>query len=160
MIKIPRSRKSSKPGRTRRKSRRPAAPPGPKPGTHHFSAVPLAVAAPEIGALRMRVFKEVTNKPPLKRAPYRQEQLKAAVLNQYPQWSEHYPTKDELPTPIFLSKLRQAVLLDPVTKHLLRDKYDRRLDKSLTRLTGRESYKRNVPVAVEIGRQASIASGR
>jgi hypothetical protein len=99
LIKIPRSRKSSKRGRTRRKSRRPAAPPGPKPGTHHFSAVPLAVAAPEIGAARMRVFKEVTNKRPLKRAPYRQEQLKAAVLNQYPQWSEHYPTKDELPTP-------------------------------------------------------------
>jgi hypothetical protein len=142
LIKIPRSRKSSKPGRTRRKSRRPAAPAGPKPGTHHFSAVPPAVAAPEIGAPRMRVFKEVTNKPPLKRAPYRQEQLKAAVLNQYPQWSEHYPTKDELPTPIFLRKLRQAVLLDPVTEHLLRDKYDRRLDKSLKRLTGRESYKR------------------
>jgi hypothetical protein len=141
LIKIPRSRKSSKPGRTRRKSRKPAAPAGPKPGTHHFSAVALAVAAPEIGARRLRVFKEVTNKPPLKRAPYRQEQLKAAVLNQYPQWSEHYPTKDELPTPSFLSKLRQAVLLDPVTKHLLRDKYDRRLDKSLKRLTGRESYK-------------------
>ena len=63
MIKIPRSRKSSKPGRIRRKSRRPAAPAGPKPATHHFSAVPLAVAAPEIGAPRMRVFKEVTNKP-------------------------------------------------------------------------------------------------
>lgn len=142
MIKIPRSLKSSEPGRTRRKSRRPAASAGPKPGTHHFSAVPLAVAAPEIGAPRMRVFKEVTNKPPLRRAPYRQEQLKAAVLNQYPQWSEGYPTKDELPTPIFLSKLRQAVLLDAVTKHLLRDKSDRRLDKSLKRLTGREKYKR------------------
>ena len=142
MIKIPRSRKSSKPGRTRRKSLRPASPADRKPRTHHLSAESLAVGAPEIGAPGMRVFKEVTNRPPLKRAPYRQEQLKAAVLKQYPQWSERYPTKDELPTPIFLSKLRQAVLLDPVTENLLRDKYDRRLDKSLKRLTGRERYKR------------------
>jgi hypothetical protein len=88
----------------------------------------------------MRVFKEV--KPPLKRAPYRQEQLKAAVLNRHPEWSERYPTKDELPTPIFLKKLREAVLLDPVTENLLRDKYDSKLDKSLKRLTGRERYKR------------------
>lgn len=138
MIKKPRSRKSSKPGRTRRKSLRPASPADRKPRTHHLSAELLAVGAPEIAAPGMRVFKEVTNKPPLKRAPYRQEQLKVAVLNQYPEWSERYPTKDELPTPRFLIKLREAVLLDPVTENLLRDKYDRKVDKSLKRLTGRE----------------------
>ena len=96
MIKKPRRRKSSKPGRTRRKPRRPASPADRKPRTHDLSAESLAVGAPEIAAPGMRVFKEVTNKPPLKRAPYRQEQLKVAVLNQYPEWSERYPTKDEL----------------------------------------------------------------
>jgi hypothetical protein len=89
----------------------------------------------------MRVFKEVTNKPPLNRAPYRQKQLEAAVLRQHPEWSERYPTKEELPTTTFLRKLREAVLRDPVTKHLLRDKDDPTLDKSLKRLTGRERYK-------------------
>ena len=58
----------------------------------------------------MRLFKEVTNQPPLNRAPYRQKQLEAAVLRQHPEWSERYPTKEELPTTTFLKKLREAVL--------------------------------------------------
>jgi hypothetical protein len=91
----------------------------------------------------MRLFKlvEVTNKPPLNRAQYRQKQLQAAVLKQHPEWSGRYPSKQELRTPLFMKKLREAVLLDPATKHLLRDKDDRRLDKSLKRLTGREKSK-------------------
>ena len=107
--------------------------------TTHFTADPLNVGAPEIGAPRLGQVHVLQAEPPTIGMPSRRPrtaymvELCRTVLRER-LWPEHFPTREELPHREYLRAANRALNDDPRTWHLSLD----RMRKTIMRAGYRE----------------------
>jgi hypothetical protein len=106
------------------------------PSIGEFTCV--ATARADIGAVANLVVGgspcKQPQRPQRQNTHYREEQVRPVLYEANPDWRNRIPSKAELDPREYLHRCRLAVRGNPDTRHLLRSKFDSRLDKTFKRI--------------------------